>query len=76
MSETKGRVIHINDFGLCQVATNGDRRVAFTLDKLSDYAGEPLRHIGLKVGTEVLLESDGSGRVASARVANAAAAGS
>ncbi len=76
MSETKGRVIHINDFGLCQVTTNEHRRVAFTLDKLSGYAGQPLRDVGLKIGTEVLLQSDGNGRVASARVANAAAAGS
>ena len=76
MSENKGKVIDINDFGLCQVATNEHLRVAFTLDKLSGYAGQPLRDLGLKVGTEVVFQSDGDGRVAFARIANAAAAGS
>ena len=73
MSENKGKVIHINDFGLCQIATNEHLLVAFTLDKLSGYAGQPLRDVGLKVGAEVVFQSDGDGRVTSAGIASATA---
>ncbi len=76
MSKNIGKVIRINDFGLCEVATNERLRVAFTLDKLSGYAGQPLRDLGLKVGAEVVFQSDEHGRVASAEVAHAASAGS
>ena len=75
MSENKGQVIRINDFGLCEVAAGG-KRFAFTLDKLPDYAGQPLRDLGLQIGAEVVFESDERGRVASAHLAHAAAAGS
>ena len=76
MKQNKGKVIHINEYGLCEVATDERVRVAFTLDKLSGYAGQPLREIGLRVGTEIVFESDDDGRVSSAEVARAAAAGS
>lgn len=76
MNQNKGRVIHINDYGLCEVATDERLRVAFTLDKLSGYAGQPLRDLGLRVGTEVVFQSDDDGRVSSAALANATAAGS
>ena len=76
MSNNVGKVIRINDFGLCEVATDERLRVAFTLDKLSGYAGQPLRDLGLKVGAEVVFQNDENGRVASAQVAHAAAAGS
>lgn len=76
MSKNKGRVVRINDFGLCEVASPEGMRFAFTLDKLSDYAGQPLRDLGLRVGAEVVFQSDKFGRVASAQVARAATAGS
>lgn len=72
MSERQGKVIRINDFGLCEVAAEG-KRFAFTLDRLPHYAGQPLRDLGLRVGAEVTIESDAKGRVASARVSHAAA---
>ena len=75
MGEKKGRIVHINDFGLCEIATDERVRVAFTLDKLLGYAGQPLRDVGLRVGAEVIFQSDGSGRVESAQIARAAAAG-
>lgn len=71
MSKRRGKVIRINDFGLCEVAAEG-KRISFTLDKLPHYSGEPLRELGLQVGADVLFESDENGRVASARVLNAA----
>ncbi len=74
MSENKGRVIYINDFGLCEVASNDGELFAFTLDKLSGYAGQPLGDIGLRVGAQVKFLSDEAGRVASAHVADTAAA--
>lgn len=76
MSQNRGKVTHINDYGLCEVATDERVRVAFTLDKLSGYAGQPLRDLGLKVGAEVVFQSDDDGRVSSAKLAHAAAAGS
>ena len=76
MSRTKGRVIHINEFGLCEVASIEGTRFAFTLDKLSGYAGQPLHDVGLQIGAEVVFQSDEYGRVASAQVARAATAGS
>ena len=74
MSESMGKIIRINEFGLCEVAV-GEKRAAFTLDKLAHYAGEPLRDVGLRVGAEVAFERDGKGRVASARVVHAETAG-
>ena len=59
---TEGTVVRINDYGLCEVATDGHLRAVFTLDKLSGYAGQPLRDLGLKVGTRVLLRHDANGR--------------
>ena len=75
MSMNKGRVVRINDFGLCEVVAGG-RRFAFTLDKLPGYAGEPLRDLGLQIGVEVDFESDKYGRIASASLAHANAVGS
>ena len=72
---SKGKVIRINDFGLCEIAAEG-KRVAFTLDKLPHYAGQPLRDLGLRVGAEVIFESDEEGRVSSAQLVHAATAGS
>ena len=68
-------MIRINEFGLCEVAAKG-RRFAFTLDKLSGYAGQPLRDVGLEIGVEVDFESDDNGRVAFASLSHAHAAGS
>ena len=75
MSKDRGRVVRINEFGLCEVKAKG-RRFAFTLDKLPGYAGQPLRDVGLEIGVEVDFESDEDGRVASASLPNAHAAGS
>lgn len=75
MSKGTGRVISINEYGLCEIAARG-RRFAFTLDKLPGYAGQPLRDLGLQIGVEVDFESDENGRVASASLPHAAAAGS
>ena len=75
MSDNTGKIIHINEFGLCEVVSEGTR-FAFTLDKLPDYAGQPLRDLGLRVGAKIVFQSDEKGRVASAQVARAAAAGS
>lgn len=69
MSKNRGRILRINDFGLCEIETEEHRRVAFTLDKLADYAGQPLRDHGLEVGAAVIVESDRSGRVKSAQLA-------
>ena len=74
MSEQKGRIVRINDFGLCEVASVDGRRFGFTLDKLPGYAGQPLRDVGLRVGAEVVFQSDESGRVA--EVVRAGTAGS
>ncbi|MYE24032.1 MAG: hypothetical protein F4Y01_08825 [Gammaproteobacteria bacterium] len=68
-------MIRINDFGLCEVDAGG-KRIAFTLDKLPHYAGQPLRSLGLRVGAEVAIESDERGRVASAHLVHADATGS
>ena len=57
--------MRINEFGLCEVAAKG-RHFAFTLDKLSGYAGQPLRDVGLEIGVEVDFESDENDRIASA----------
>ena len=73
MSRKRGRVIRINDFGLCIVVSD-DTRFGFTLDKLSGYFGQPLRDIGLVEGAEVSFESDDKGRIQSAQLHHAAAA--
>ena len=75
MSESEGTVIRINEYGLCELAA-GNRRISFTLDKLPNYRGEPLRGLGLRVGTKVAFTSDPKGRVDSARVLHADAASS
>ena len=69
---TRGVVVRINDFGLCEVATDAHVRAVFTLDKLSGYAGQPLRELGLKVGTKVILRHDAGGRVTSVQIASGA----
>ena len=75
MSESMGKVIRINEFGLCEMAV-GEKRAAFTLDKLAHYAGEPLRDVGLRVGAHVVFKRDQKGRVASARVVHTDTVGS
>ena len=69
--KTRGVIAHINDFGLCTVTTEENTRVVFMLDKLSGYSGQPLRDLGLRAGTKVVLRHDASGRVSSVQIANA-----
>ena len=76
MRKNKGKLIHINEFGLCEVASLKGRRFAFTLDKLPGYVGQPLSDFGLRIGAEVIFESDELGRVESAQVSRAATTGS
>ena len=63
-----GSISRINDFGLCEVRSNDDVRIPFTLDKLQGYRGQQLNEIGLRVGMAVRLERDAEGRVTAARV--------
>lgn len=75
MSNNTGKIIHIKEFGLCEVVSKGTR-FAYTRDELPGYAGQPLRDTGLRVGAEIVFQSDEKGRVSAAQVARAAAAGS
>ena len=63
-----GSISRINDFGLCEVRSNDDVRIPFTLDKLHGYRGQQPDEVGLRVGIKVTLEADAQGRVTSAQL--------
>ena len=67
-----GTIFRVTRYGLCEVVA-GERRAAFTLDKLAGYGGQPYLDFGLREGAEVDLVTDEEGRVAAAQLVARAA---